>query len=88
MKEKIKLGQKVRDVISGIEGTATSRTEFLNGCVQYGITLKIKKGEHVTETTIQEINVDEQQLEIIKSTKKEIKKSNNGGPTRFKCFRR
>jgi hypothetical protein len=31
----IKLGQKVRDVITGFEGIATARVEYLNGCIQY-----------------------------------------------------
>ena len=30
----IKLGQKVRDRITGFEGVATSRTEYLYGCVR------------------------------------------------------
>ena len=30
----VKLGDKVRDSISGFEGVATSRTEFLYGCVR------------------------------------------------------
>ena len=31
MKRKFKLGDKVRDKISGLEGIITSRIEFLNG---------------------------------------------------------
>lgn len=31
------LGTKVRDMVTGVEGILTSRTVFLNGCVQYGI---------------------------------------------------
>ena len=30
----IKLGQKVRDTLTGLEGVAISRTEFLYGCVR------------------------------------------------------
>jgi len=30
----VKLGQKVRDKITGLEGIATARTEFLYGCVR------------------------------------------------------
>ena len=33
----IKLGQKVRDRITGFEGVATARVEFLTGCIQYCI---------------------------------------------------
>lgn len=30
----IELGQKVRDSISGFEGIATARAEFLHGCIR------------------------------------------------------
>ena len=83
----IKLGDKVRDKITGITGFATSRTEFINGCTQYGITLRLKKGEPITDSTVQEIAVDSQQLEVV-GKKKVIKKSDNGGPMRVKTFKR
>ena len=85
-KKEIKLGQKVRDTITGIEGIATSKTEYLNGCVQYELTRRIKKGEVLTAESIQGINVDSQQLEVIETKKKPIKKSNNGGRMRVKYF--
>lgn len=33
----IKLGQKVRDKLTGFEGTAVCRTVWLHGCVRIGI---------------------------------------------------
>lgn len=30
----VKLGEQYRDEITGFEGTATARSEFLNGCVR------------------------------------------------------
>ncbi len=33
----IYLGQKVRDVVTKLEGIAVSRIVYLNGCVQFGI---------------------------------------------------
>jgi len=82
----IELGEKVRDTITGVEGIVTSRTEYLNGCVQYEVTRRVKKGEVLTAESVQGISVDEQQLEII-GKKKSIKKSDNGGPMRIKTFR-
>ena len=82
----IKLGQKVRDKITGFEGIATAKTEFLNGCVQYEVTRKLRKGESLTAESVQGINIDEQQLELIKSKKKPIKKSDNGGKMRINTF--
>lgn len=34
----IKLGSRVRDRITGFEGIAVARVEYLTGCTQYGIT--------------------------------------------------
>jgi hypothetical protein len=36
----IQLGNRVRDIVSGFEGIATSRVEYLNGCVQLCIRAK------------------------------------------------
>lgn len=33
----VRLGQKVRDKITGFEGTAIARCEYLTGCVQFGV---------------------------------------------------
>lgn len=77
----IELGEKVRDKISGVEGVAVSRTQFLNGCIQYGVCPKAKKG--ATEIPIW--NIDQQQLEVVEKKGKKLvikKKRPLGGPTR------
>jgi hypothetical protein len=38
-----KLGSKLRDKVTAFEGIATSRVEYLNGCVQYCIVPKVGK---------------------------------------------
>ena len=45
----IVLGQKYRDSITGAEGTATSRTEFLYGCVRVCLERVDKDGKIQTE---------------------------------------
>ncbi len=72
----IGLGDKVKDKVSGIVGTAVSRTEFLNGCVQYGIQPAVKKGA----TEINTWNIDEEQLEKV-GKKLKVRKSPTGGAT-------
>lgn len=76
--DKIKLGDKVRDKISGVVGTAVVRSEFLNGCIQYTILPKAEKNKMPEEWSI-----DEQSLEVIKPKKKPIKKEKTGGATRL-----
>lgn len=39
------LGEKLRDTVTGFEGIAVSRTEYLNGCWQYCLVPKAKKNE-------------------------------------------
>ncbi len=73
----IKLGDKVRDTISGLVGTAVSRTEYLNGCVQYGVQPKFKKDG----TELPTWNIDGEQLEVVGKKKIKTKREPNGGPT-------
>jgi hypothetical protein len=57
----IKLGSLVRDMVSGFTGIATSRTEYLNGCVQYGIRAKIGADGKMPESW----NLDVEVLEVV-----------------------
>lgn len=75
MKQKIKLGDKVRCKITGFIGIAVARTEFINGCVQYSVAPKISKDSKFPE----EYPVDEQSLEVLPVKKKKIEKNENGG---------
>lgn len=54
---KIELGKRYRDKVSGWEGTATGRYEFLNGCVRFEIAGADKDGKPA------EFVFDEGQLE-------------------------
>ena len=62
----IELGDAVRCKYSGFKGVAVSRTEFINGCVQFGVLPKVKK-----DGTIQDdVGIDEEGLEVIKKKTK------------------
>jgi hypothetical protein len=79
----IKLGQEVKDIVTGFTGIVMSQIEYLNGCKRYGISPKVGKDNKMEEWTY----VDEQQLVVIsegiltkihsetKATKSEV-----GGP--------
>lgn len=58
---KIKLGQKVRDMISGNEGTAVAITTWLNGCVRICIQPEGTKDGVPFEIFV----IDEPQLEVV-----------------------
>jgi len=78
MKNKeIKLGQKVKDIVSGLTGITIAKVEYLNGCVQYAVKPKMKEKD--TETPQAEY-IDVEQLQVINDgiiKKKKITK--NGG---------
>lgn len=56
----IKLGQRVRDIVTGYVGIATARCEYLNGCVHYGVRAPCK--DNKPEDTHY---IDWQQLEVV-----------------------
>lgn len=60
----VKLGDEVKDRITGFRGIAVCRSEWLNGCVRIGITSKeLKDGK-----PIDDVFIDEKQLEVITTT--------------------
>ena len=60
----IELGDKVRDVITGYEGIVVAKTEFINGCVQFGVAHRLKKNEKPDQ--VGEPSIDAKSLEIVK----------------------
>ncbi len=56
----IKLGQKVKDKVTGLVGIATCRSTFLTGCDRIGIQPEAKEGKVPGS-----YYVDEPQLEIV-----------------------
>ena len=83
--ERIKLGDKVRCKITGFEGIATSRTEFINGCIQLEVTPKLKKGQTAKVDDLVGVNIDEGSLEKVDdgiNKKKPIVKKRTGGAMR------
>lgn len=55
----IKLGQKVKDYITGFEGIATSRTEYMYGCARITVEGVIKDEKEAI------FYFDEQRLQVI-----------------------
>jgi hypothetical protein len=70
----IKLGNRIRCKVTGLEGIATSRVEYINGCVQYALTPK-SEGNKYPEACY----LDEKQIEDL-GTGVEIDSKRTGGP--------
>ena len=69
------LGKKMRCKITGFEGIATSKVEYLNGCFQYCLKPQVDKDGKILEGEW----VDVEQLEIVKSEKVNTERTNVGG---------
>ena len=74
----IQLGDKIRDKVSGLTGIATGRIEYLNGCIQYGITPQAKDGK-----TADTCYFDERQIEVVKKLAVVVEKKTTGGPSPY-----
>jgi hypothetical protein len=72
---KVKLGRRYRDTITGFEGVATARYEFLHGCVRWQLT-----GAHPESGGPQDFTFDEPQLEEVKDKTEHSSTSGTGGP--------
>lgn len=71
----IKLGQRVKDKVTGFEGIATAKVIYLNGCVQFCVKPKVdEKGKMVEGEYI-----DEEQLEVV-GEGFAVDREPNGGP--------
>lgn len=75
MGKKIKLGALVLDRVTGMKGIVTSRLEYLNGCIQYGVKPKMESDGKYPDTQY----IDVAQLEVIKKEKVKLKKKPTGG---------
>jgi hypothetical protein len=60
----MELGKTYRDTITGFEGVATGRFEYLHGCVRWQLT-----GVHPEKGGPLEYIFDEPQIEEVKATK-------------------
>lgn len=73
----IKLGQKVRCIVSGYEGIATARVEYLNGCIQYCVA-----GRSVDNKPGETVYIDHAQLELA-GEGVNVDAKDTGGPNQY-----
>jgi hypothetical protein len=78
VKFKFPLGCKLVDIVSGFEGIAVARIQYLNGCLQYCVKPKIKLSE--PEKMPDGIYIDESQLKMVEEKAIHVEKRSTGGP--------
>lgn len=55
---RVELGERYRDRVTGFEGVATSRTEFLQGCFRVGLERLNDKGDALVALSFDEPNLE------------------------------
>lgn len=71
------LGDKVRDRVTSYDGIVTARTEYLNGCIRYGVQRdKLTKDGKPQESEW----FDENQLVTVRAKAVKVKIKRTGGP--------
>jgi hypothetical protein len=79
---KHKLGVRVRDTVSGMEGIINARAQSLNGCIRYTVQPPVEKDK---TTMPDSFWVDEQQIEVLDNgvltqVKQAVGRAMRGGP--------
>jgi len=71
----VKLGDKVKDKVTGFTGIAYAKTEYLNGCVQMDIKPRVDKDGRPQDGMC----IDIEQLEKVGTKSVLVKKAGTGG---------
>jgi len=72
----IELGDKVKCINTGFIGIATTKMEFMNGCIQYEVAPRVGKDNKMLDGVF----IDAISLKIVKKKTKPRVKDDNGGP--------
>lgn len=81
IKKRELLGCTVRDIVTGFEGVVESKHIYLNGCIRYGVTPKMKQGDIELPKSS---TFDVEQLELIDNgINDELHCKPSGGGDRF-----
>lgn len=71
----IKLGDKVKCIVTGFAGIATARIEYLNGCVQFCVKPQMKNKGSMPDG----VYIDIQQLKLVKQKQVAFSSTQVGG---------
>lgn len=75
----IKLGDQVKDLVSGFKGIAMAEHRYLNGCSRWTVQPPVGKDDKLPD----EASFDEPQLKVLKTKKVEEDDHSTGGPEKF-----
>jgi hypothetical protein len=75
MIELVRLGDRVKDTVSGLIGIVVAKTEWLNGCWRIAVQQKVTKDGKLPDLC----NFDIEQLIVIKNKASKISQKETGG---------
>ena len=84
MKKKLKLGDEVRDTVTGFTGIAVCRHSYLQGCDRLTVQPPIDKDRKMPESE----SFDEPQLEVVKPEVVKQGSKLTGGPEKYSDSKR
>ena len=76
---KVSLGDKVADEVTGFTGIAIAEHNYLNGCTRYTVQPQVKKDGSLPKCE----TFDEPQLQVKKAKKVPVGSKETGGPDKF-----
>jgi hypothetical protein len=79
MTKEAKLGDKVKDIVTGFKGVVVSAHNYLNGCTRLTVQPKLGKDGKMPDTE----TFDAPQLKIITQEAHSIGNTITGGPSKF-----
>ena len=74
--KRLKLGDEVRDTVTGFRGIAIAKTEYLHGCARIAVQPRVDKDGKVPDSC----TFDEPQLELIEKQRVDDGEKQTGGP--------
>jgi len=75
----VKLGDSVKDIVSGFMGVIVSQHDYLNGCTRFTIQPRVDKDGKLPETQ----TFDFPQLELVKFEVAKKDDGMTGGPSKY-----
>lgn len=77
----VKLGEKVKDIVTGIVGIPTMKSTFLNGCVYFDVAIETKEAKDSSSMFFDGLRLKRVSAGVTEQIKKAVPAVKTGGPS-------